>query len=208
MPPEINEFFEWLTNFSSSPWFYWIVIVMAMLDAVLPIVPSETIVIIGGVAAASSTADGSLNIVLVIACGAIGAFIGDNVSYAIGARASGFITRRFTRTDIGRWKYESVVRQIRERGGVLLVTARFIPGARTILTMTCGITRQPRSWFVPWSITATTIWATYASMLGFFGGRTFHDNATLAFGVAFGTAVSVTIVIEAIRWVLRRRVGT
>ena len=50
-------------------------------------------------------------------------------------------------------------------------------------------------------------WATYAALLGYLGGRTFQDNHTLAFGVAFGTAVSVTVVIEAVRWSLKRRVG-
>jgi membrane protein DedA with SNARE-associated domain len=100
-----------------------------------------------------------------------------------------------------------VVGQIHERGGLLLVTARFIPGGRTILTLACGITGQPRRWFVRWASIAAAIWATYAAMLGYLGGRTFQDNHTLAFGVAFGTAVSVTVVIEAVRWALKRRAG-
>jgi membrane protein DedA with SNARE-associated domain len=49
------------------------------------------------------------------------------------------------------------------------------------------------------------IWAHYAALLGFIGGKTFQDNHALAFGVAFGAAVSVTIVIEAVRWVIKRR---
>ncbi len=53
MPPYINEFFDWLKDFSSSPWFYLIIFVIAVFDSVLPVVPSETLVIIGGVAAGS-----------------------------------------------------------------------------------------------------------------------------------------------------------
>lgn len=207
MPPGVNEFFDWLKDFSSSPWFYLIIFTVALLDSILPIVPSETLVIIGGVAAGGSAVDGSLNVALVIACAAAGAFCGDNVSYEIGSRASGAAMRGFSRTASGRARYDKVVGQIHERGGLLLVTARFIPGGRTILTLACGVTGQPRPWFVRWASIAAAIWAAYAAMLGYLGGRTFQDNHTLAFGVAFGTAVSVTVVIEAVRWALKRRAG-
>ncbi|MFZ9422814.1 MAG: hypothetical protein ACO27J_07365 [Ilumatobacteraceae bacterium] len=47
----VTQAFDWLKDFSSSPWFYAIIFVIAVLDSVLPIVPSETLVIIGGVSA-------------------------------------------------------------------------------------------------------------------------------------------------------------
>ena len=47
----VTEFFDSLKEFSSSPWFYVIIYVIAVLDSVLPVVPSETLVIIGGVSA-------------------------------------------------------------------------------------------------------------------------------------------------------------
>ena len=98
----------------------------------------------------------------------------------------------------------TVIEQIHERGGLLLITARFIPGGRTILTLTCGITRQDRRWYVGWITAAASIWALYASLLGFIGGKTFEENHTLAFVVAFVTAVSVTVLIEVVRAVLKR----
>ena len=76
----VNTFFDWLKESSSSPWFYLIIFVIAVFDSVLPIVPSETLVIIGGVSAGS----GSLSIALVILCAGSGAFVGDNLSYFIG----------------------------------------------------------------------------------------------------------------------------
>jgi len=42
-----NTFFDWLKETSSSPWFYVVIFTIAVLDSVLPIVPSETLVIIG-----------------------------------------------------------------------------------------------------------------------------------------------------------------
>ena len=136
---------------------------IAFLDSVIPIVPSETCVIIGGVAASQ----GNQNIFLVIAFAAVGAFLGDNTAYLIGRRASGWFHRRAERKPKFARKMAWAQMQILERGGLLLITARFIPGGRTILTLSCGITRQNHWWFIRWVALATIIWATYAAMLGF-----------------------------------------
>jgi membrane protein DedA with SNARE-associated domain len=196
----INEAFDWLKDFSSSPWFYLIIFVIAVLDSVLPIVPSETLVIIGGVSAGL----GNLWIPLVIMVAAAGAFIGDNMSYLIGRESSDWVIRRQTRTEKGARRMASIVEQVHERGGLLLITARFIPGGRTALTLSCGVTKQPRRWFIGWAAVAAVIWGNYAALLGFIGGKSFEDNHTLAFIIAFVSAFSITLVIELVRWVLKR----
>ena len=196
----INEAFDWLKDFSSSPWFYLIIFVIAALDSVLPIVPSETLVIIGGVSAGL----GNLWIPLVIMVAASGAFIGDNMSYLIGREASDWVIRRQTRTDKGAARMAKIVEQVHERGGLLLITARFIPGGRTALTLSCGVTKQPRRWFIGWAAVAAVIWGNYAALLGFIGGKSFEDNHTLAFIIAFVSAFSITLVIELVRWLLKR----
>ncbi len=87
--------------------------------------------------------------------------------------------------------------QIRKRGGLLLITARFIPGGRTVITLSCGITHQPWAWFASWVAVAAVIWATYAACLGAIFGSTFDH--TVAFLLAFGTALSITLIIEVVR---------
>ena len=196
----LNQAFDWLKAFSSSPWFYAIIFVIAVLDSVLPIVPSETLVIIGGVSAGL----GNLWIPLVIACAASGAFIGDNMSYLIGREASDWVMRRQNRTEKGAKRMAAIVEQVHQRGGLLLITARFIPGGRTALTLSCGVTRQPRRWFVGWAAVAAIIWGHYAALLGFIGGKSFEENHTLAFIIAFVTAFSITALIEVVRWALKR----
>ena len=196
----VAQAFDWLKDFSSSPWFYVIIFVVAVVDSVLPIVPSETLVIIGGVSAGL----GNLWIPLVIVVAAAGAFIGDNMSYLIGREASDWVMRRQTRTEKGKRRMASIVEQVHERGGLLLITARFIPGGRTALTLSCGVTKQPRRWFVGWAAVAAVIWGNYAALLGFIGGKSFEDNHTLAFVIAFVSAFSITLVIELVRWLTKR----
>ena len=74
-----------------------------------------------------------------------------------------------------------------------------------LLTLSCGITGQPHRWFAKWVGAAAIIWASYAALLGYVGGKTFEDNHTLAFVVAFTTAVSITVLIEVVRHFRKRR---
>jgi membrane protein DedA with SNARE-associated domain len=88
---------------------------------------------------------------------------------------------------------------------MLLVTARFIPGGRTVVTFSSGLTRQPFKRFLSFIAFAAVVWACYAALLGFVGGKAFADNHAVAFLVAFGCALGVTAVIELVRWLRHRR---
>jgi len=191
----VSRLTDWLVDTSSAQWFLVVIFVIALLDSVIPIVPSETTVIIGGVAAGA----GDQNLLLVIMAGAIGAFIGDNLAYLIGRSFHGPIARRAERKSSTQRRLNWAAEQVRDRGGLLLVTARFIPGGRTALTISCGLTQQPRRWFVKWVALAVTIWATYAAVLGAIFGRALQDNHTAAFLIAFFTALAINIIIELVR---------
>ena len=195
MPAFIDVFFSWLQDYASSPWFYLVIFLIAIVDSVFPVVPSETMVIIGGVSAGLH----DLSWPFVILAAASGAFIGDNMSYHVGQFFSERLHRRYQRTEKSRERLAWAHSQIKERGGELLITARFIPGGRTIVTLSCGITEQSRQWFAMWAAIAGTIWASYATLLGFIGGRAFQDNHTKAFLVAFSTAIGATVILEIIR---------
>lgn len=199
----LDDLTGWLKDISGHWWFLAIVLVIAFLDSVVPIVPSETTVIIGGVAA-SAAGDAPYPIVLVIVAGAIGAFFGDNFSYGIGHRFSARVRRRAERKETTRVRLEWADQQIDERGGLLLITARFIPGGRTLLTLSCGLTRQPRRWFATWVGVAAAVWATYAAVLGYAFGERFENDHTLAFVLAFGAALSITLLIELVRYLRKR----
>jgi membrane protein DedA with SNARE-associated domain len=80
-----------------------------------------------------------------------------------------------------------------------------VPGGRTALTLSCGITRQRRLWFMAWVVIAVSIWATYAALLGRIGGEAFKDDHNKAFLMAFGLAMASFVLIELTRHLVRRR---
>ena len=140
----LGEFFSWLEGLSGHTWFLAIIFLIAFADSVLPIVPSESMVIIGGVSAGL----GQLNVVLVILVAMIGAFLGDNMAYQIGRSAGPFLRRFLFPGAKGEKRLSWAEQQLKTRGGMLLITARFIPGGRTAITTVSGLTGQDRRRFV------------------------------------------------------------
>ncbi len=193
----LSEFTDKLSGWSGHWWFLGVIFIIALLDSVIPIVPSETTVIIGGVAVATDVAPYPL--LAVIAAGAAGAFIGDNMAFSIGKRWSNAFERRAERKPKFAARLAWAHAQIATRGGLLLITARFIPGGRTAVTIASGITRQSRAWFMRWAFAAALIWATYSAGLARLVGEPFKDDHKKAFWIAFGTALAINVAIELVR---------
>jgi membrane-associated protein len=197
----VSDILHWIESFTGNPFFYVVLFVIALLDSVFPVVPSETTLILGGIAAGQ----GSLSLPLVIGLAATGALIGDSLAYFLGRRSGGWVERRLTHSARGAQRLAWAEQQLAARGGMLLVTARFIPGGRTMVTFASGLTAQPYRRFLMFDLLACLLWATYGGLLGYFFGDRFKDNHTLAFVYAFGTALSVSALIEAVRWLRHRR---
>jgi membrane protein DedA with SNARE-associated domain len=185
----------------ASGWAYAVVFLLAVIDAILPIVPSETAVITAGVVAAA----GHLSLALVIPAAAAGAFVGDNLAYAIGRRYGQRVTQRFFTSDKAKGRMAWAKRSLDERGGELIAVARFIPGGRTVVTLTAGLTRFEWRRYAVYDAAAAVLWACYGALLGYFGGRAFEEQAWKGLLVALGAALAVTATTELVRMLLRRR---
>lgn len=185
----------------ASGWAYAVVFVLAVVDAVFPVVPSETAVITAGVVAAA----GDLVLPLVIVAAAVGAFIGDNTAYAIGHRFGARVTKRFFAGAKAQRRIDWAKRSLDERGGELIAAARFIPGGRTAVTLTAGLTAFGWRRFATYDAAAAVLWACYGGLLGYFGGRAFEEQAWKGLLLALGAALAVTAFTELVRWLLRRR---
>lgn len=185
----------------ASGWAYAIVFVLAVIDAVIPLVPSETAVITAGVVAAA----GDLSLPLVIPAAAIGAFAGDNLAYAIGRRYGDWATRRFIRGNKARRRLDAARRHLDQRGGELIAVGRFIPGGRTVVTLAAGLTRFRWSRFALFDAVAAILWGGYSALLGYFGGRTFEQQTWKGLLLALGIAFAATLGTEAARFLIRHR---
>lgn len=158
------------------------------LDAIVPALPSETLLVALGVATAGST---DPRLVLLVACGALGAFAGDNLSYWLGRKFSPAIERRFFSRGKGKAQRAWAERSLRRFGMPLILVCRFVPGGRTAVTLSCGLIGYDRRKFVLATALAGTFWALYAFFAGRLGGRVFEDRPWI--GLIASSALTLTV---------------
>jgi len=164
----------------SSPASYLIALVFPALDALLPVVPSETAIVLIGLAAC-------------------GAFIGDNVNYQLGRWFGPWVTRRFLSGDRGTRQRAWAERSLDRYGARLIIACRFIPGGRTVVTLTCGLVGYQRRSFVIATAVAAVIWASYAFLIGRLGGQAFADKPWVGLLLALGIVLLVSVIVEVLR---------
>ena len=164
--------FQQLIDLVSGAWWtYPLLFGVAYFDAIIPLVPSETMVITAGVLASA----GDMQLGLIIVFAAAGAFCGDNTAYLIGHRYGDRVERRFLSSEKARGRLRWAERQLEERGGEIIIIARFIPGGRTAVTLSAGALEMRWRRFATFDAIAAVIWASYAALLGYIGGKKFED---------------------------------
>jgi membrane-associated protein len=195
--------FDQIADWVSGAWWsYFVIFGAAAVDAFFPLVPSETVVIIGG----NLSSSGDLNLPLVILAAAAGAVVGDNVSFGIGSLVGERTVKKWFSGEKSQKRLEWAERMLDERGAYIIIVARFIPGGRTAVTFSAGyIPTFPWRRFIVYDVVAGCIWASYAALLGYFGGKTFENHPFVGLLIALGVALSFGLVVELVRHRRQRR---
>jgi membrane-associated protein len=189
-------FFDRVTEYvSESPLTYGVLFLVSALDAFFPLVPSETAVIAAGTLAGT----GGLLLWVVIPAAALGAFVGDNVSFGLGSVFSERACRRFFSGEKGRRRLRKARRLLDRYGAIVIIAARFVPGGRTATTFAAGTLDMTWRRFLLYDAIAATVWAVYAGMIGYLGGSAFQEDLWKALALGFGIALAVTGAIELVR---------
>jgi membrane protein DedA with SNARE-associated domain len=168
-----------------SPWVYLALCAFAAIDAFFPVVPSESLVISAGVFAAT----GEPNLFAVIGVAALGAFAGDHVSYMLGRKAAAL---------------ERGGKLLADRGGTIIIVCRYIPGARTAITLSAGALRYRLRSFSFFDGIAALSWGAYSALVGYVGGAAFEEEPFKGLALGLGLALCVTLLVEGIRHLRRR----
>ena len=128
---DFDRFTEWV---SGEWWSYLVIFAVATVDAFFPLVPSETLMVIGGNLASS----GDMELWLVILAGAAGAVLGDNISFWIGHFVGEKTVKRVFGSPKWHKRLEWAERTLDERGAYIILIARVIPGGGTAVTVSAG----------------------------------------------------------------------
>jgi len=163
---------------------YLLLLGLLIVDAFVPVIPTQAIMITGG----ALTAYGHLSLPTTIAVGAVGVIIGDWACYLLGRSThhrSGPIARlrkrcgmqtdgvaksAEARTGRARQAARKLTRGLREPGPVVILICRFVPGGRMAACFSAGRAQYPYKQFLLYQALAAVGWATYGTLVGHLGG--------------------------------------
>jgi membrane protein DedA with SNARE-associated domain len=199
-----------MTHVTSPVWAYVALWMLLTVDAFVPVVPTQAVMITSG----ALTVYGGLDLSVTIAVGTAGVLTGDVTCYLLGrlrrrmraARAPGTPPRmpRLARAIRG-IKVPGPARRTARRAGrltvglrrpgpVVILLCRFVPGGRAAACYTAGQVGYPIRRFGPYELLAAVAWTTYGAMVGHLGGTAVTQSAWRLVAVA---AVAATVFASA-----------
>ena len=153
---------------------------------VLPFLPGDTLLFIGG----AFCATGAMSLWMLIALLIAAAILGNTVNYWIG----GFIGHKvFTRSY--RWLDQDALRRTHafyeHHGGKTIVLSRFIPVVRTFAPFVAGISEMPFAKFQVYNVGGAVLWVAGLVTAGYFFGNipVIRDHLTAIVLIGVGAAV-------------------
>jgi membrane protein DedA with SNARE-associated domain len=192
-------------------WTYLLVAVLAFLETgafVGLVAPGEFTVILGGAVAGQ----GDISLPLIIAITWLSAFLGDSVSFMIGAKLGrGFLLRHGERVRITDERLRQVEGYFARHGGKTIVIGRFIGLVRALAPFIAGTSNMRYSAFAPYSVLGTGLWATAFCLIGYFASQSLNRVTEIVgqglvwFGFFVGLVVGAIALYRFLREAQNRR---
>lgn len=153
---------------------------------------------------------GQATLPLVMLSGFAGALTSDNAVYWIG-RIGGrplvdrVLKMRVLHFLVNEKSLAKVEGYFERHGGKTVFVGRFGPGLRSMTPLFAGVTRMRYYQFVPYNLTAATLWAIAYTFVGYVFGEYWNDLLAVAKSFSYGVVILVILVVT-IYFLRRRRI--
>ncbi|PZF83577.1 DedA family protein, partial [Micromonospora deserti] len=164
---------ELLTEVASPAWAYLALLGLLVVDAFVPVIPTQVIMITSG----ALTVYGGLSLPVTIAVGALGVFAGDLACYLLGRGTPDRGPPRHAGPGRARRVANRVTQALRRPGPLVILLCRFVPGGRMAACFSAGRSRYPYRLFLLYEAMAALGWATYGALVGHLGGAALTGSA-------------------------------
>jgi len=163
------------------------------------VIPGEAIVLL----AAFAASQGQFNVVLVALIAFVGAFLGANISFAIGLKGGRpFIERYGEKLGISHARIDAAESYFDQHGAHTVVVTRFTAGVKNFVPALAGASHMKYYIFLGYLTVGLILWVVTFTALGYFFGSNFDLLMRLVGG--FGWAVLVLLAAIVIFLVYRR----
>ena len=193
---------DFILNLIAWGGYFGIFLLMA-LENIVPPVPSEVIMGLGGMAVAR----GDMAAVPLVLWGTAGTTAGNYVWYYLGRNIGYQRIRPFVERH-GRWltmewtDVEALHRFFVKRGGWVVFVFRFMPTFRTIVSLPAGMTRMPLWRFLVWTFAGSLIWNSILAGAGIVLGSHFEqlDHSVGPVAIAITVAIVAGYAWRVVTW--------
>jgi membrane protein DedA with SNARE-associated domain/membrane-associated phospholipid phosphatase len=190
---------------SLGAWTYLLVGGLAFLETgafVGLVAPGEFTVMLGGAVAQQ----GDVSLPLILAITWLAAFVGDSVSFLLGARLGrGFLVRHGERLRVTDARLKRVEGYFANHGGKTILIGRFIGLVRALAPFIAGSSLMRYRAFAPYSVLGTGLWSAALILAGYFAAKSL-DTVTdivgkglLVFGIVVGVVVAIALCYRFLR---------
>ena len=138
--------------------------------AIFPLLPGDSLLVLCGIAAASTS---SLSLWALMLAVPVCAIVGDQVGYLlgslVGASIYGWRERRIGPVPIFKQEWLHRTKDFYKRWGVFTIVAcRWVPIVRTFAPVVAGVTKMPYKTFIPYNILGAVSWVWSMLLTGYF----------------------------------------
>jgi membrane-associated protein len=168
------------------------------------VVPGETMVILGGVAADAHR----VPLVAVILLAIAGAVIGDQVGFHVGKRFGPRLVARMPEGSKRARHMRGALDYLRRRGPVAVTLGRWTASLRSLVPGIAGMSGMRQRSFTLANLTGGVVWATVIAFAGYLAGESYkalESRLGLVANIVLGVVVAVVGVLWAVAVVRRRR---
>jgi undecaprenyl-diphosphatase len=184
-------------------WGYVIIFLGATLESAAFLgffIPGETLCMVAGVLASL----GILDVFDLIVVVAVGAILGDNISYQLGHRLGHpWLVRYGGRVGLNQARLDHVDAFYDRHGGAAVVFGRFVGFLRALVPFVAGAAHMSYPRFVCYNAVASVLWAAWIVLLGYFVGGSWKMVEGWM-GQGGLVTVGVVTIVVALVWLRRR----
>ena len=193
---------DFILNLMAAGGYCGVALLMA-LENIVPPIPSEVIMGLGGM----GVARGDFDLTALLIAGTLGSVVGNYAWYEVGRRIGHERLRPFV-DRWGRWltlnwsEVERVVAFFNRHGGPIVFAARFMPFFRTMISLPAGMARMGWVRFVLYTAAGSLIWNGVLVWAGYTLGTRFGDLAryTGPVAIAIGAAILLGYFYRVVTW--------
>lgn len=165
-------------------------LLVLFLVAVVPLAPTEAVLIGAGVLAAA----GEVPLYLVVLIAAVGCLASDLINFSAGRRLGMKALAKVNRNSRARAMVVWTADQLAARGETVLIAARFLPAGGIVGALLTGALRWPLRRFLPVAAAGSALWSLYPATVGYVGGQ-LVEEVWLAMLLSVGAATVISIPI-------------